>query len=160
MIVTKENVARAEEIKYEVTMTPEILARLDFQEDDFHKILDEGLEWLGLNLLPYGVDVRKEELIFSMQDDWESLTAKFIMRWEAPRAAIKFQGGDPDGLIIAIPHWVETYAVKSLVTQLDKDAPEPDREEIISKVVEQETLDYNYAGFDTEDRVTVFKLAE
>lgn len=160
MIITKENVALAEEIKYEVTITPEILARLEFQEDDFHKILDEGLEWLGLNLLPYGVDVRKEELIFSMQDDWESLTAKFIMRWEAPRQAIKFQGGEPDGIIIGIPHWVDIYQVKSLVTKLEKDAPEPDNEAIMSKVVEQESHDYVFAGFDTEDRVTVFKLAE
>lgn len=160
MIVTKENVARAEEIKYEVTMTPEILARLDFQEDDFHKILDEGLAWLGLNLLPYGVDVRKEELIFSMHDDWESLTSKFIMRWEAPRTAIKFQGGEPDGLIIAIPHWVETYAVKSMVTEIKPNEPEMTEDEIARRVVQQKSLDYNYDGFDTEDRVTVFKLAE
>ena len=30
----------------------------------------------------------------------------------------------------------------------------------MSKVVEEEAHDYVFAGFDTEDRVTVFKLAE
>lgn len=160
MIIEKSQIELAESVKFEAVVTAEAIQSIDTPDDMFTKLLEDGLVFLSLELLPYGLDVRKQELIFDLIDDFATLQSKLIMRWRAPREAIKLTGGEADGIIVQIPYWNDVYAVKTLVKQVDPDLPELDDQVLHREFVDVQSVDYNYAGFDTEDRVTVFKVAE